>query len=370
MQKDEQPKHQHHQHAFVPLRKTRRGTKISTGKERSRRPLVLALTMAIAGVLFVTVLAGPGYLVERRHFELTPKDRLDAEAGIRSSLIQLFGGAIFLAGLYFTAQAFRLTREGHITDRYTGAIEQLGNTNVDVRIGGIFALERLARDSRTDCEAIVDVLATFIREHTRTGPRNPSTAQVEVDVQTALMVIGRRPHVDSEIRRLDFYHSGLNGAELQKGDFSDAMFYYSRLDDAHFSGAKLPGADLSFCMADYASFTKCSAQGAHFVNAKYTNSWFLSADLTHSDFSGCDLTNSDFGRRYAEEGVPPFPPAILSGANFSKANLNGTNLRGVDLRSVRGLTRKQLAVAIVDENTLLPDELTNHSPKPTPLQSN
>ena len=35
-----------------------------------------------------------------------------------------------------------------MTDRYTKAIEQLGSDKLDVRIGGIYALERVARDSR------------------------------------------------------------------------------------------------------------------------------------------------------------------------------------------------------------------------------
>jgi hypothetical protein len=33
-----------------------------------------------------------------------------------------------------------------VTDRYTKAIEQLGSDRLDVRIGGIYALERVARD--------------------------------------------------------------------------------------------------------------------------------------------------------------------------------------------------------------------------------
>src|SRR5205823_3729030 len=42
-----------------------------------------------------------------------------------------------------------LTRQGQIADRFTKAIEQLGSqNNLDVRLGGIYALEQIARDSR------------------------------------------------------------------------------------------------------------------------------------------------------------------------------------------------------------------------------
>jgi hypothetical protein len=36
-----------------------------------------------------------------------------------------------------TARTFELTERGHLTDRYSKAIEQLGNDTLDVRLGGI-----------------------------------------------------------------------------------------------------------------------------------------------------------------------------------------------------------------------------------------
>ncbi|HEX4702314.1 MAG TPA: hypothetical protein VH352_09335, partial [Pseudonocardiaceae bacterium] len=61
-----------------------------------------------------------------------------------------------LAALAFTALSLRATRDqigvaeqGQITDRYSHAIDQLGTAGPDrlqVRLGGIYALERLAAD--------------------------------------------------------------------------------------------------------------------------------------------------------------------------------------------------------------------------------
>jgi uncharacterized protein YjbI with pentapeptide repeats len=167
-------------------------------------------------------------------------------------------------------------------------------------------------------------------------------------------VIGRRPGVNDERSALDFYHCGLNDADLSEGHFENAMFYYSRFEGTSFSGAKLDGAGLSFCDATGAAFTGCQARGADFVNARYVKGWFLHADLEGADFYGCDLSGSDFGRRYSELGEPPFPPAILTNARFTKAKLTRTILRGVDLSTVVGLTREQLSEAIIDENTKPP----------------
>jgi hypothetical protein len=51
-----------------------------------------------------------------------------------------------------------------VTARYTKAIEQLGSDRLDVRVGGIYALECIAHDSPRDHLAVLEVLAAFIRE--------------------------------------------------------------------------------------------------------------------------------------------------------------------------------------------------------------
>ena len=58
-----------------------------------------------------------------------------------------FGAGLFAVGaLIYTARNFSLARQGQVADRYTKAIEQLGSDKLDVRIGGIYALERIADD--------------------------------------------------------------------------------------------------------------------------------------------------------------------------------------------------------------------------------
>ena len=52
-----------------------------------------------------------------------------------------------------------------MTDRYAKAIEQLGWDKLDVRVGGIYAIERVARDSARDHLTVMEVLTAFIREH-------------------------------------------------------------------------------------------------------------------------------------------------------------------------------------------------------------
>ena len=92
------------------------------------------------------------------------KEVFKAENDERTSLAQILGGFAVLIGLYFawkniteTNQNLELTREGQITERFTKAIEQLGATDekgkpskLDLRLGGIYALERIVHDSERD----------------------------------------------------------------------------------------------------------------------------------------------------------------------------------------------------------------------------
>ena len=101
----------------------------------------------------------------------------------RGRLLTL-GAGLFAAGaLAYTARTFGLSREGQVTDRYAKAIEQLGSDKLDVRIGGIYALERVARDSARDHPTVMEVLTAFVREHSREqwllpehGTTDPRTA--------------------------------------------------------------------------------------------------------------------------------------------------------------------------------------------------
>ena len=53
--------------------------------------------------------------------------------------------------------------ERRITELYTKAVEQLGNDKAPVRLGGLYALERLAQDNRAQRQTIVNVICAYLR---------------------------------------------------------------------------------------------------------------------------------------------------------------------------------------------------------------
>lgn len=58
-------------------------------------------------------------------------------------------------------------QEEHRTERFAKAVEQLGNERIEVNLGGIYSLERLAKDSSRDYGTVIEVLTAYVRERAR-----------------------------------------------------------------------------------------------------------------------------------------------------------------------------------------------------------
>src|SRR5207253_733738 len=101
------------------------------------------------------------------------------------------GGTFLAIGVYYTAKTLQVNRESQITRRFTSAVEQLGIEKIEVRVGAVFALERISRDSPDDHMVIVEILATFVREHAGIAKGHVGEpVRTAADVQAALTVIG------------------------------------------------------------------------------------------------------------------------------------------------------------------------------------
>jgi hypothetical protein len=118
------------------------------------------------------------------------------------------------------AAAARIRAEqGRIADLYGKAVEQLGADTLDVRIGGVYALERVARYSARDDPTVIEVLTAFIRVHSHEqlpapgGGGTPSAQITRPDVQAAITVIGRRDP-DRDIQPCDLTDVNLPGVNL------------------------------------------------------------------------------------------------------------------------------------------------------------
>jgi hypothetical protein len=279
------------------------------------RPLFAGTAaVSLLVVLVLVVVVVPPRFTADRQFK-TASEELKAQNDVRTTLLQGLGALLVLTGAAIGASvAYRgvretrrqiaqtaadnkeqstLTRQGQITDRYTKAVDQLGSEHLDVRLGGIYALERIARDSPDDQATIEEVLTAYVRGHApwppppalpslqvitkrlvefgrrelstlrrwpardSTQPSQPGRPDEEgakpprpaADVQAAVTVLGRRALPTDGLRRLDLSGVNLQGAylfdvNLQAADLSGANLQDAELGIAVLEGADLRGADL------------------------------------------------------------------------------------------------------------------------------
>ncbi len=320
---------------------------------------VLAVVVAALAVGWVLFVPTPDWLATHDVGHVTGAlrtFRLQIARDAARGRLLTFGAGLFAAGaLWFTGRnftlsrraltlsqralelteqgqrrTFELTEEGQVTDRYTKAIEQLGSDKLDVRIGGIYALERIARDSARDHPTVMEVLAAFIREHSREqwplpepGADLPKRA-TRPDVQAGIVAIGRRDvEHDREAINLtgaNLTGANLSGAILSNADLADANLTGANLNDANLNDANLIRSDLTGAFLFDADLTGAklglgdSASGANLRGAVLTRARLVNADLRGANLLRADLWIAD-----------------LSGARLNRANLTGANLSGANL---------------------------------------
>jgi hypothetical protein len=207
-----------------------------------------------------------------------------------------------LAALVFTALSLAATRDqidvteqGQITDRYTTAVNQMSTSGADhleTRLGGIYALERLAIDSPRDQPTIVEVLSAFVRSNTPAAivgtTYSPNSAcavprLLPMDVQAALTVLGRRNPAHDANAVVD-----LTGACLVGADLTGDNLEHANLKDANLAGDNLTGANLAG-----GNLTDADLTGTYLKDATLTDVYLMDADLTGAYLAGANLTGTD-----------------------------------------------------------------------------
>ena len=235
-----------------------------------------------------------------------------------------------------------LPGRSQVTDQFTQALERLGSAELYVRVGGVYSLEQVMRNSAEYHNDIVEVLAAFLRAraarrtaardyHTwihpgvGTFPDQPGTPVP--DVQAALTVLAHRPpHPERQkicLAGLHLAGAWLPGADLASVWFMDAdltsamldgaILYRAYLRDADLTRAHLDGADLTDAVLENADLSH-----ADLKNANLTEAFFKNANLTHADLSDANLTRAFFGN------------ANLTCADFGNSGLTRGHIDGVD----------------------------------------
>jgi uncharacterized protein YjbI with pentapeptide repeats len=366
------------------LPETRFGREDIPPRERSRWSILIPgsrvrlgagtvmIIVFVVGLLALSVLVFPEWIVSEPSGlgDLKGKDRVAAEStleqtrnSVRTTLVQAIGGALVLLTFAVGLGQLITARKGQIIDRFTKTIDQLGSDKVDVRLGGIYALEQMAAD-REYARPIAEIFAAYLKTHA-TGERESSNEESESALELVRRgarkfligeatersskeheASGLRPDLQAVLRilileglwnraildRLDLSHIAVTRAELRRAKLTRTVLLRAALRQADLSGAELQDVDLR--------------------EADLTGAWLKGATLTRVDLTGARLIGARLDQAKLEKEVllrgARLNEAELRGADFDDADFTGANLSDAKLNGAK-LTRK----TVLDEAKLV-----------------
>ncbi len=257
-----------------------------------------------------------------------------------------------------TQQQLRISQEqqalaerGLVTGRFTAATEQLGSDRLAERLGGVHALDKIARDDPDYLGAVVGVLSAFVRDTAASGrpvTADGTTRALATDVQAAFTVLAERAEqADGPV--LDLSGAQLVGASLNGRAYTSTLALARDLaspsgDESGLHGARLVGSDLRFAElfevdlggaslagADLSNshLGRVRAAGASLVQAKVTASVLLHVDLTGADLTGARFDGSIMG--YGALRNVSLGDVSLRGVRFYNTDFSGAVVAGADL---------------------------------------
>ncbi len=265
-----------------------------------------------------------------------------------------------------------VAEQGLITDRINKAVEGLGKSDKDgavfeVRLGALYALERIAQDSLRDHIQIMDILCAYIRNN---SPRKDKTIEADnpdplsEDILAAITIVGRRGNwlgSDKYLKKekkegyqINLCNCDLHGAQLDNANLSDA-----RLNDTNMSGAQLNKAKLRNASFEYSNLNSARLYYADLRDAELRHATLIYASLNNTNMSSTKLYYTDFSN--ARISWANLNEVRFLETNVSKANMNRSYTYKADLSSCENLTQEQLDEMFCGKEVDIPKGLTRPS---------
>ncbi len=262
------------------------------------------LSLMMTGLFAIPISVFGLFLVSRR----TAANELQAQA-------QLAQAENLSNQIQNLSDQLRLGEQAQITDRFTKAIEQLGSKETSIRLGAIYALERIGFDSVRDVQAIIEILAAFVRNNcARPSGNLQSEASIDTslasDVLAAIKVLIRVKNIDGvETRKVDLRNCHLpnleldnitvrgfelNGSDLSGQSFRDVRFVNCEFDDANFSKSHFHRCEFRECGSWFTNFESAFLNDSSIYNDNYIFANFRYAHLEESIWKGVALLDVDF----------------------------------------------------------------------------
>jgi uncharacterized protein YjbI with pentapeptide repeats len=379
-------------------RYSKRGISLNLTPIKQLALLIAAVALIVSGVITLVSLIPAVHQLNQDaasvHQEATEENKRKFDVSLEKvkTITEGVGTlATIIAGIVLYLN-FKITEDKQVAERFSKAIEQLGNTNqLSVRLGGIYSLERIAKDSPEDLWPIVEVLSSLIQEYSTTSTRNLQNQlakegrhKLPTDVEAAFTAIDRiytrRTTKNSvnlrginlsntdllitNFRYFDLYNSNFSGSSLSYADFRnsflvDANLSHSMLSGADFNGSTLIDANLKNADLRGAKLSHTNLGGANLIAANLDGAKLDRACLINTNLSDAHLSNVNFSNAIAWN--TNFDNAILSNASFQDADLRNVSFQGADLSNTN-FQGALLLGADLSGKELKSEQLTGSSP--------
>jgi len=286
-----------------------------------------------------------------------------------------------------------------LIEQLRGAVDQLGNEKLEIRLGGIYALERISNESEKDYWPIMEILTAYVRMNSiidkdgnklnseyisadaQTDKRirysecdedDPIVEPLSIDVQAILTILGKHKRVynSEEAKHLNLSYTYLGKAELEGAhpegvNLEGAHLIKANLKRAHLEGTNLHRANLCHADLDKANLKRANLKWAHIRGS------LIEANLDRANLEGArlmvDLKGANLKRanlKWARikhsffDGGANLEEADLEGAHlewtcFEGANFKEVNLEGAQIICPEYLSFDQLSKVKTLYNTKL-----------------
>ncbi|WP_300534531.1 pentapeptide repeat-containing protein, partial [uncultured Mameliella sp.] len=287
--------------------------------------------------------------------------------GMGAVVAAFLGGPFVIWGAVLKHRTVEFQKEGHITERISKAVEQLGAEksvkrdgkpeetvpNIEVRIGGLLSLERIAQDSTNydkgrDHVRVMEILCAYVRENAPVSGAKDSL----------------RRNWEDETQEQE-----LPAGEIVRGTDHDTFCYEHKVKPHHLDyhtsveaqttrarGLQEPRADIAIALRIIGRRTTDQLR----VEARWGPEAAKTADWVF--YESCpDFPEPSKGERYPKGAIDSYKAKLdawkevifgyrgyrpdlrntnlqkadLSELTLSGARLNGARMEGADLREVR-----------------------------------
>ena len=203
-------------------------------------------------------------------------------------------------------------------ERYQKGAEMLGHERLSVRLGGIYALKRLAEEYPDEYHVQIMRLFSAFALHPTADEAHVEEVRIKFgiprlreDVQAVIRAIGRRNRKKINLERedglyLDLTNTYLMLADLREANLAHAILTRADLRRATLTGANLKSATLAFADLQKASLGGADLSGAVLVKTKLSDAILSDTILSGAYLSGViGLTQTQLDQARADPDNPP-----------------------------------------------------------------